>query len=319
MVTACEACEDRGWNLRDARIQPCDCGTYDPPKWVRRGDAACVIGHRTDPDRPRRAHVGYACAGHRAKIEQMIAELPALYDDLGIALTSSERHGGHDGKNTRSATTGININERVLEARQEVHNELVRMVRDVEEARGITGPQQWALVGPPPGHEGPANREQLAADTVPAMTMWLLRQLDWLCEQPDVDETHDNLFRLTADCRWLAAPSYRPRLEIGPCGKDDCPGTLWMTGETDEARTMSCDYCARTVEPRYWRRERRRIDGVDVNPWLTLPEAAAQYGTTTRTVERWVAKGRLKARGQPMRVKASAVEALMQGFVNRCA
>lgn len=35
MVTACENCSDRGWNLRDTRIQPCDCGTYDPPKWER--------------------------------------------------------------------------------------------------------------------------------------------------------------------------------------------------------------------------------------------------------------------------------------------
>jgi excisionase family DNA binding protein len=291
----CENCSDRGWNLRDARIEVCGCEQYDPPKWVKRGDTACLIPHYRDPDRPRRAAVGYVCGGHRDRLEQMIAEMPALYDDLGAALTTSEKPGDRVHSNR---DPGLSLNEKVADERQELHNELVRLVRWVVEDAHEASP---------------------TVDTVEHLSTWLVVRVDWICAQLDVDEEFANIDRLTRSCWRLAYPSGRHRVEIGTCGDGECPGTLWLTGEGDDARTMSCDDCKRAVEPRYWRRERRRIDGVDVNPWLTLSEAAVQYGTTTRTVERWVKKGRLKSRGSPMRVKASAVEEIMRSFVNRCA
>jgi excisionase family DNA binding protein len=304
--TSCEDCDGRGWNLRDCRIQVCDCGTYDAPKWVTRGDTPCLIPHHKDADRPRRASQGYVCAGHRAGLEKLLAELPALYDDLGLALRRSSGTAHLGGPATETVVvnrrTGEEespawINAAVADAREEIHNECVRFARDVSEGSGDDLPD---------------------VDEVPVIAAWLFRHLDWLCDQLDVDETFGYLNGLTWNCKRVAYPSGIRKAEVGPCG-GDCPGTLWLRGESDENRTMNCDDCKRTVEPRYWRRERKRIDGVDANPWLTLTEAAVQYGCTTRTVERWVAKGRLKARGTPMRVKASAIEALMQSFTNRCA
>lgn len=296
-MTTCADCDGRGWNLRDARIQPCHCGTYEPPKWVLRGDAACLLPHHKDPDRPRRAHLGYTCAGHHAGVERLIAELPALHEALGLMLTASEKPAGDGGKTRHGMVAGgVNLNRNVVDARDEIHAECVRLVRHVAEETGDAMPTR---------------------DTVPALAAWLVDQVDWICSQLDVDDTYRWLVALTRNAKRLAYPNGRRRLEIGPCGDGDCPGRLWLTGDTDEARTMACDDCRRVVEPRYWRRERRRIDGVDVNPWLTCSEAAVQYGTTTRTVERWVAKGRLKARGVPMRVKASAVEEIMRMFVGK--
>lgn len=296
--TTCVSCEGRGWNLRDARIDVCACGAFDPPKWVTRGDTACIIPHHTDVDRPRRAAHGYACAGHHAHLEQMLAELPAIYDDLSLMLRrSGTNFAGHStdtvtvNKRTGEEESSAWIDARAAEIRQEVRNECVRMAREVA--------------------EGNPDDELPATDDVPSIARWLQARLSWICEQPDVDDTHRYLDALTRDCKRVAYPSGRRRIEVGPCGGEDCPGTLWLVGDTDEARTMSCDFCKRVVESRYWRRERKRIDGVDVNPWLTLTEAAAHVGTSTRTVERWVQKGRLKARGTPMRVKASAVEALV--------
>lgn len=294
----CARCDDRGWTLRDARIDVCDCGTYDPPKWVRRGDIACLVPHHKDPDRPRRAATGYVCAGHHARLEQLLAELPVLYDDLALQLTASEKPGGDGHTRSSHTSAGVNLNDRVTAARDELHAECVRVAREVSEGTGDPLP---------------------TTDRVPVITGWLLTRLGWLCEQLDVDETFRYLEALRRDCWRLAYPSGRHRIEIGPCGDAGCPGVLWLVGDTDEGRTMSCDDCCRVVEPRYWRRERRRIDGVDVNPWLTAAEAAELYGCTSRTVERWVAKGRLKSRGSPLRVKASAVEALMRSFTNRCA
>jgi excisionase family DNA binding protein len=324
--TTSTCCDGRGWNLRDCRIQVCECGIYDdPPKWVKRGDAPCLIPHHKDPDRPRRAATGYVCRGHHDGFERMLAELPALYDDLGLVLRRSSggtaTFGGHGtetvvvNQRTGEEESPAWINDAIAEARQEVRNECVRMAREVAEGR-LEEAKAARSEDDPPIDEA---RYHPRADDVATICRWLLLRLDWICGRLDVDDTFGYLRSLVTTCERLAYPSRFRRAEVGPCGQDGCPGTLWLRGETDEARSMSCDYCKRGVEPRYWRRERRRIDGVDVNPWLTLSEAAVQYGTTTRTVERWVAKGRLKARGSPMRVKASAVEALMRTFTGKCA
>lgn len=321
---SCEKCGGRGWNLRDCRIVVCGCGAFDPPKWVARGDTACLIPHNKEPERPRRASQGYVCRGHYDGLERMLAELPALYDDLSLVLrrSSGAMHSGGHGVETVvvNERTGEEevpawINDAVAEERQEIRNECARMAREVAEGQVEEAKARLTEDGPPIDEAAYFP----VSDKVAALSRWLLRRLDWICDQLDVDETFGNLQRLSASCRRLAYPTGIRKAAVGPCGQGECPGTLWLRGQTDENRTMSCDDCKRVVEPRYWRRERKRLDGVDVNPWLTLTEAAVQYGCTTRTVERWVAKGRLKARGSPMRVKASAIEALMQSFTNQCA
>ncbi len=48
---------------------------------------ACVIPHRTAPDRPRRAVEGLrVCVGHYAQLERALIELPDLHEELPLAL-----------------------------------------------------------------------------------------------------------------------------------------------------------------------------------------------------------------------------------------
>jgi len=246
MSDECKDCGGRGWNLRDGRIDPCRCGTFEPPKWVQRGDAPCLLPHFNDPDRPRRASSGWLCAGHYSRLEQMIAELPSIYDELGQALTSSEKPNNEGGHAKHSQVAGgVNLNKNVVEARDEIQAECWRMAHEVAEARGIDLP---------------------TVDTINAIAAWLLAQLDWIADQNDVDDTYGNLDRLTRGCRQLAYPSKRQKIDLTertglacqtvtscdmtthdnlPCG-----GKLraLLTGggwEGDEGR-LTCDRCGQT-------------------------------------------------------------------------
>jgi hypothetical protein len=46
----------------------------------------CVITHTVDPERPRRAWRGYLCRGCYAHLERLLAETPAVVDDLGVHI-----------------------------------------------------------------------------------------------------------------------------------------------------------------------------------------------------------------------------------------
>ena len=238
----CEACDNRGWTLRDARIQVCDCGTYDPPKWVTRGDAACVIGHYQNPDRPRRAYSGYACLGHRDALEDRIRRLPRLFADLGLALTASERHDNEGCKPKKATSLGIALNERIVEARREIHDELVRLVRVVAEGQ---------------------RRTDLPADRVANLASWLADETDWLCAQLDIDETVAYVGNLGAH-KWLVpSPGGQRTFPIGVncleplfCLVTDrtlirCAGQLvailMADDDREELSEVACDSCERQV------------------------------------------------------------------------
>ncbi|HZQ33713.1 MAG TPA: hypothetical protein VFB19_18525 [Mycobacterium sp.] len=178
----------------------------------------------------------------------MLASLPGLYGDLEAALTRPERR--HDksdeGKRRNSAKgAGVSLNGKVVDLRDEIHAELVRMVRWVIEERNL--------------HAWPADTEQ-------AMASWLAAHVDWMCEQPDVDDTHDNLDRLTRAAHSLAFPRGRHQvvcgrcLEVTACDVESrkplqCPGNLvveWTEPADLEPEGIDCTVCGKTWPHRYW-------------------------------------------------------------------
>ena len=198
----------------------------------------CVVTSRHDPGKTPRAVPGLStCAGHRARIEQLIAELPALYTDLGSALIGSSRDTEHRGS---GANPGLSLDQRAVAARDEIKAELVRIARYVGEERGMT----------------------LPADNVNDIATWLLRHVDWLCAQPDADETHDYLAALHSH-RSIAFPSGKRRFPIGvtcnrPVSCDArthavqfCEGRLVAVLMPDDDREnlseVNCDTCGLEV------------------------------------------------------------------------
>lgn len=193
-MSDCARCDDRGWTLNDGQIEPCRCGIYDPPKWVQRGDAPCLLDHYNDPDRPRRASNGWLCAGHYSRLEQMIAELPALYDELGLMLTSSEKPNNEGGKAKHSQVQGgVSLNEKIVEERQTVQLECWRMAHEVRDGCGTDLP---------------------TIDTINAICAWLLQSVAWYSEQNDADVTYRILERMTRSAKALANPSHRQKIDL---------------------------------------------------------------------------------------------------------
>src|SRR5436190_14644968 len=154
----------------------------DAPPTHRR----CIVTSRhPDPEKTPKAAPGLmTCRGHRLKVGRMIAELADRHSSFAAMLTASER-AGEPVRSSREP--GLNLNDKVVQARDEIRAELTRYVAYVAKARGFTPP----------------------ANNVPALTTWLLRHVDWLCAQPDADETHDFLDTLARDTYSLANPSGR--------------------------------------------------------------------------------------------------------------
>lgn len=332
---ACARCQDHGWTLDDQRVTPCTCPTgreLELPKWTRR-DPACIVAHVTDPARPRRAAVGYLCAGCYGHLEWLIAEMPFRWAELASALAPASGAGGGKVSGTSEGRLPIvaSENERyrigpAADHRDEIvhtlaswaallveeHNERESAVHEARLTFWKSAYMACTTDEPRPVYRPiPAPR----AIAVNVTATLLVAHLDWIARQPWVTDLRAEMQTLRSRAIVLLNPTRRRRVEIGLCGEDGCPGVLWIVTDLDgEGREMSCDYCRRTVEPRYWRKERKRIDGVDSNPWVTLDVAAAQYDVSVRTLQRWIAKGKLKARGEPTRVRMSAVEGVMRGL-----
>ena len=120
----------------------------------------CVMEHRKDPERPRRAiDGGYICDGHLGELWTLVTEMADRADDL-------DRASGPGGK--RSGTgDGITVDLAAAECRSQMAAVMASWCRVVAEDRGLT---------PPAGPE--------LVRTVP----WLTRHVDWCAAQPWVDE-----------------------------------------------------------------------------------------------------------------------------------
>lgn len=123
-------------------------------------DFPCILEHRKDPDRPRRAiDGGYICDGHLGELRTLVVEMADKADDL-------DRANGPGGKRT-GTSDGITIDLGVAEHRSQMAGVVASWCRLVMEERGITAPDSPDLT-----------------HTVP----WLTRHIDWCAAQPWVDE-----------------------------------------------------------------------------------------------------------------------------------
>jgi hypothetical protein len=202
----------------------------------------CVLPHHFEPDRQRRAIDGlYVCAGCLGKLEQSLAELPAQYDALAVALAPRN---GRTEQVTGTPERALPIDPAVADHREHIGRVLVSWSMLVAEERGIN----------PPGGNAPSM-------TAP----WLLVHLRWACAQPWIDDYADELTGLRRRAHSLLYPTGRRRVDIGDCVEPDCGGTLTATITRQDDLLPSSVDCDVNPEhswsPSDWHALGRRLHG----------------------------------------------------------
>lgn len=192
----------------------------------------CVMTHRVDPDRPRRAADGlYLCAGHQGELEQLIAEMPVRADDLGRAA-------GASGPRPPGSHSELSVDEPAARHRAHMAGVVASWCRVVAEDHHITPPRSAGL-----------------ADTCP----WLIPHLGWCAANRWVDEMLLELRKATGKALGLVdIRAHRVPLGVQCFVHRDgerCTGTVTLVVRAD-------DWLARCDHPDCTEPQR------DVTPYL---------------------------------------------------
>ena len=209
-------------------------------------DAVCVIAHRRDPDRPRRAFDGlFICGGHRTGLARSLLELPDMHRRL------VERHVARAGSQSEVRTgghAGLSLHDAVSRLRGDIASELGTWARDLAEERAFSLPED--------------NLRDVCRFLIGANA----RNLDWRCAHPSVDEFHDTVDRLHRQAFALLYPRGRRRFEVADCievtscdvntrSEQRCPGRMLatLTGADDEMPSaLFCSDCGFEVVGNQW-------------------------------------------------------------------
>lgn len=151
---------------------------------------------------PFRATEGLTCRPCRDRLEQLLAELPALMADLTLML-----HRQGKAETGRVSGTGEEppfVADRVVQARADLLGKACSWARVICEDRGFTPPE------PSPQ----------------AVAVFLVRNVDWLVRQPFIDEMAAEMEQAVLKARRYAYPGAARRVPLGDCPEKDCVGEL---------------------------------------------------------------------------------------------
>lgn len=205
-------------------------------------DQVCVLPHRHEAERPRRAVDGlYTCSGCLYGLTEALECLPRQWDTLGRSLAPQSRTGPQV---TGTRERALPINVAVADQREDIRGKLASWSVMIAEERGIT----------PPG-----------AGTPHVTAPWLLVHLRWACAQPWLDEYAAEIRQLRSRANALLYPTGRRRVEVGPCVEHGCDGTLTATiAPLDDLlpSSVTCDVdLAHTWSASEWHTLGRRLHG----------------------------------------------------------
>jgi hypothetical protein len=212
------------------------------------------------------------CRGCRDRLGSRLAMLPGLHAELENSLTGVG--------NTRSLAepkrgpggAGIQLNERAVEARAHISAILASWAELVVDELSVTVP----------------------ARTVPALSAFLDRHLDWLAAHATARDLADEMDELVAAARRARSKPAR-RIQLGGCVERSCTGALTgLVREGDPATRLLiiCDADqGHSWSPEQWHTLRRHLreDGPVTTPGLTAEDVAANWGLPSGTVY-WLAK-----------------------------
>lgn len=273
-------------------------------------ESVCVLEHRHDPDRPRRAVTGLlVCAGHQIGLSRMLRQLPPLHAALDAAVARGGRIGGPVVSGSRNV--GVDLDDDVTLIRRAIRHKLATWALLVAEECDVTAPDLTAEHLPPPQLTPRRRRYNLInprtgtvitttvltaipreVTEVAVLVAWLARWHDWLLGRDYVDDWAQDIGDLHSEAWARAYPSGRQWRAVADCPADGCPGLLRATLSAQDDLLPSRVIC--TEEPEHtwqadqWRALRRALPGRE--EWLSIAALSQLHGIPSVTLYRWAAE-----------------------------
>jgi len=175
--------------------------------------------------------------------------------------------------------------------------------RHVSETRGRDIPEPARWLGPiceACDHDGCRWWRNWTADPEPAAFRWLIGELDWIRHQREAGEMFRDITAAAPAVR-RAVDAQEDRVYVGPCGAATPAGRCSCDLYAREGEVfVTCQACGHShdVAKRQWWLLERANDQLAHAALLSKALAKLGEGVTEVMISRWVAKGRLFARGQ---------------------
>jgi hypothetical protein len=144
------------------------------------------------------------CPDCRRRLTAAVERLPGLYDDSEDMLTGPRRSGSERVRGSRPGD--LSLDSGVMAARSAM--------------LGVTS--SWA--GFIADRRAVENRPRRS---VPDLARFLLHHLDWLVRQDAARDAFNELTAVTRSAEDAIDPGRRDRIEIGPCDRPQCEGTVY--------------------------------------------------------------------------------------------
>jgi hypothetical protein len=228
-------------------------------------------------------HVCVSCA---SQLERVLAETPSLAEDLETTRLRQSRTGGHNIGGGHSTDRPLPWSEAASFAVATLRSTLVAWAQIVVDERGVSWPH----------------------DTLPDISAFLLRHLDWLTHHPDAAEAVDELSFATRQARavidrapdhWYAGRCEHVDLEAqveaivtSTPGPPPCPEELYVKAG---AQTVTCRTCSteHDVTQRRQKLVRRVEDQLATASELTSAVSNLVRPISLNTIKSWVRRKRL--------------------------
>jgi hypothetical protein len=203
---------------------------------------ACVLKHKHQPERLRRVLDGLlVCGGCLGRIEQVIAEAPARYDELAKHLTPKATP-GEIVTGTKSRPLPIDVE--VADHRADMLSILRTQAGAIADMREVAPPKDQSVRG---------------------VAGFLLVHLRWAAARDVIESLSTDMAHIEGKTWALLQPSGRRRVEVGACIEDGCDGILTATIAPTDDLLPSAITCSHNGEHEWeahrWVALGRRIHG----------------------------------------------------------
>lgn len=247
-------------------------GLQLPATWAPDADAdECRCG------KPTRDHA-FVCDDCADLFARALGDVPWIDEQTDVTITRQRAIPTEGG--SRGSETPLPWHDKAAEVRRNLHGLLAMWCRFCEEEEIR--------------HSSPANG--LPADTLPAMSAWLLWRIDGLTLRDIGPEAVDEITNAVADCHRII--DRRPdRWYAGPCATEDCAADLYAKSRTG---AVECRECGATYDVAA-RREWLLAEAEDrLAPASEVARAVSWLGAaplTAARVRKWAERERIAVKG----------------------